>query len=315
MKDSILIVTHQRGFEADPVIDNLRNRNKGVFRFNSDSGEGRSIATFSSRDGGIELVCDNKRIAESDISVGWCQQLPPYLGQPSTSQESLQRENLLTLQLAIFNHLEIPWLNKPADVLNAANKVNQIIAAQLIGLNVPQTLVSNDPESIRSFASKQLVVAKNLATPWITSKEETHAAFTKIVDSSWLSHEPDLSFAPVIYQEFHERRKDFRVVVVADDYFAAACTPESHQYEDVRRGEATGDSYVACDFDKGILQKLRSLMNRLSLNYCAADFMEAENGDIYFLELNTCGAWWWLDRLYDGDICRSITNTLIKLAH
>jgi hypothetical protein len=46
MDKIVFIVTHQRGFEADPVIDELRKRGIRVFRFNTDAGDNPSLATF-----------------------------------------------------------------------------------------------------------------------------------------------------------------------------------------------------------------------------------------------------------------------------
>jgi len=55
-------------------------------------------------------------------------------------------------------------------------------------------------------------------------------------------------------------------------------------------------------------------MQALQLDYCAADFMEDKNGNLFFLEVNTCGAWWWLDQLYDSAICNSLADALIAQA-
>lgn len=307
---SILVVTHRRGFEADPVIDVLRKRGIGVFRFNWDAGEDASRASFILERDETEFVCDERRIKGGDIAIGWCQQLPPYIGQAANERECLQRENLLALQYSIINHLPIPWLNKPCHVVRASNKVSQLIAAKTVGLPVLETLVSNDPHAIREFAQNRVIVAKNLGTPWIVSREQTRAAYTRIVEIEWLTEDLTLSFAPVIYQKYCERKRDFRVVVIADKFFAAACVPGVHQREDVRKGCNTGDSFTACDFDPNLLHKLRALMRTFSLDYCAADFIEDEHNNIFFLEINTCGAWWWIDRLYDGAICSTIANAL-----
>jgi glutathione synthase/RimK-type ligase-like ATP-grasp enzyme len=298
------------------VIDELRRRGISVFRFNTDDGEDVSLVSFWSETKEIEFVCDGKRIGKSEIAVGWCQQLPPYLGQTGNKKQCLQRENLLALQLATvdLDLLPIPWFNRPRSVLSASNKINQIVAARSVGLKVPATLVSNDPTAIRSFAYEKTIVAKNLATPWIVSHRKTLAAYTKIVDQSWLTDDKALSFAPVIYQEYKERKKDFRVVMIDDVAFTASCVPGPHQQEDIRRGERTGESWKACELDTETLQKLHSVMQKLQIDYCAADFMEDKNGNLFFLEVNTCGAWRWLDRLYDGTICNSIANALVARA-
>jgi len=310
MKKVVMVVTHRRGFEADPVIDELRRRNIGVFRFNTDAGNEASFVSFSSEGEEIVFSCDGRRIVSTDVAVGWCQQLPPYLGQAGDERDCLQRENLLALQLSSLDLLTIPWLNKPRYVLYASNKINQLVAARVVGFRVPKTFVSNDPRAIRDFVQKQTTVAKNLATPWVVSRGETRAAYTRIVDPLWLSDDAALSFAPVIYQEYRERKRDIRVVVIGDIIFAASCTPGPHQREDVRRESGTGESFRTYNVDAETTNKLRSLMRLLQLDYCAADFMEDKNGNLFFLEVNTCGAWWWLDQLYDRAICRALADAL-----
>lgn len=310
MNKSVFVVTHQRGFEADPVIDELRKHNIQVFRFNTDAGSVPSFTSFTCEREEVEFSCDGKNIASSDIAVGWCQQLPPYLGQAGSERDCLQRENLLALQLAAFDLLSVPWFNKPSHVIRASNKIHQMALAKTVGLTMPRTIVSNSPSAIRAFVRGQTTVAKNLATPWVVSPTETRAAYTRIVDPSWFSDNTALSFAPVIYQEYRERKRDIRVVIVGDSVFAASCVPGPHQREDVRKETGAGESYRAYDFDADALQKLRALMRALNLDYCAADFMEDMDGNLFFLEVNTCGAWWWLDRLYDGAICRALANTL-----
>lgn len=313
---SVLVVTHRRGFEADLVIDKLRARRVPVFRFNSDAGEEASLITLDLTREPMEVhfMCDGREQSSSDFGVGWCQQLPPYLGQACSTEESLQRKNLWTAHLAAFECLDVPWLNKPQQVLYASNKALQLAQAQKVGLNVPATLISNLPRDIRVFAKQQQTVAKNLATPWVVSPEETRAAYTKIVEPDWLAESTELEFCPVIYQAFHSRSKDYRVVVVGDKVFAAYCKPREGQKADVRRDGgndiATGEAYQACEFDAPTAQKLQRLMKNLSISYCAADFMEDQQGNIYFLEVNTCGAWWWIDQLYEGRICNAITDYL-----
>lgn len=184
---AVLVVTHRCGFESDPVIDRLKERGIRVFRFNYDSGKEMSLASFRTDGGEVQLECDNRRIFAHDIAVGWCQQLPPYLNQPTNERGCLQNHNLWALQSAVFDLLPIPWFNRPRDVLHASNKVLQLDVARNIGLAIPATLVSNQPDEIREFARHRTVVAKNLATPWIVSGGETRAAYTRIIDDNWLA--------------------------------------------------------------------------------------------------------------------------------
>ena len=308
---TVLIVTHRRGFEADLVVDALRKRDIPVFRLNCDNGKDASMVSFLffSDNNNIILSCDNVEVSKNQLGIGWCQQLPPFLSQTSNVSQCLQNRNIWIPCFASLGLLGLNWLNEPDNVARASNKITQLTFARKVGLNIPSTLVSNTPKHIRDFANNNVIVAKNLATPWfVNSKQETIVAYTKIVDPEWLIDDAELYFSPVIYQSFCKRKKDYRVVVVGDRSFAVSCIPKENQLEDIRRGVLTGEDFIICDFDQDSLDALKLLMNKLGVDYCAADFMEDELGKMYFLEMNICGAWWWVDRLYDGAICKAITD-------
>ena len=312
---AVLIVTHRKGFEADPVIDALRSKKVPVFRFNCDTGDSVSTASYflNSDKNDVFLKCDNVEIDAKKIGFGWCQQLPPFLNQPAGETQCLQNGNIWLANFASLELLNFAWLNKPNNVVRASNKIAQLMIANKFGLNIPSTLVSNNPNRIRNFAKNDVIIAKNLATPWIIDFEQkTIAAYTKIVNPKWLDNDEGLSFSPVIYQHFCKRKKDYRIVVVGDKYFPVSCIPKEYQAEDIRKGNSTGEGFVACDFDKDHLEALKFLMKEFGIDYCAADFMEDENGKLYFLEMNICGAWWWVDNLYNGLICKSIADFLEK---
>jgi len=252
-------------------------------------------------------MCDNKILENHKIGIGWFQQMPPFIGEPTNLTQTLQNESLLTLQSGIWDILEIPWINRPSDVIFASNKIRQLVAANKAGLSVPTTSVSNLPEDIRSFSEGRQVIAKNLATPWIEKDKNTMAAYSRLVHKEWLINDKELSFAPVIYQEFHRRKRDFRVIYIGGKIFTVSCTQHKIT-EDIRLGRSTGEGFEVCSFNDNAALKLKTLMNTLSLDYCAADFFEDEYGKLYFLELNTCGAWWWVDRLFSGKICKAIVD-------
>ena len=310
MEDSLFIVTHRSGFEADPIIDELRRRGLNVFRFNVDDGDNVSFSSIAIDSGELSFECDGRRISNSDIALGWCQQLHPFIGQASTQRETLQRENLLAMQMQGFDMITAPWMNHPRDIIKASNKINQLVHAKKMGFRVPQTLISNDPRMIREFASQGVIIAKNLDTPWIIESNMTSSATTRIVQESWLDNDDALSFAPVIYQQYIKRAKDIRITIVDDHVFAAACRPAPHQLEDIRTGSSTGNGYELYQPSQELVALIQALRIELLLDYCAMDFAEDEAGNLYFLEVNTCGAWWWMDAMHNNGISKAICDTL-----
>lgn len=314
---SVFIVTHQRGFECDPIIDTLHSRGIPVFRFNCETGNETSLVTVQI--GGIgdivsmNFSCDDRIIADKDIGIGWFQQIPPFIGQPQDKDQTLQNENLNAAYLGAVTLLNIPWMNPPEGVLRASNKILQLAAAARVGLRVPETIVTNQPTEIRTLCAKGETIVKNLATPWLISGEEADAAYTALVESEWLTSDDELRYCPAIYQRFSRRAYDYRVVVVGNRAFAAKCKPQEHQQVDIRRGSSTGHGYVPCSLKETQITALKELMARFSLSYCSADFMEDGNGNLYFLDLNSCGAWWWVDDLYAGEIRNAICDHILSL--
>lgn len=312
----LLIATHRRGFETDPVIDGLRERNIPVFRYNCEAGCDVSEISIEMDKGTsrLQFICDGRKIGADDIVLGWYQQSPPFLGQPADATHCLQQENILAVYQAALYLLKCRWFNAPAAVHLASNKVLQLAAAAQAGLATPMSCIGNNPEAVRMMCEGGTTIAKNLATPWIdTPQGGTMAAYTKLVDSSWLQDDGAIRFCPVIYQRFHERKCDYRVVVVADRAFAAVCSPNEEQRVDIRRGELEEHGYQPCNFPSSCLDGLRKVMRHFGTDYCSADFMQDQDGNMYFLDLNSCGAWWWVDQLYGGEICTAIVDRLAQL--
>ena len=161
---TVLIVTHRRGFEADLIIDALRKRDISVFRLNCDNGNEAPMVSFLffSDKNDIILSCDNVEVSKNQLGIGWCQQLPPFLSQPSNVSQCLQNRNIWIVCFASLDLLGLPWLNKPDNVARASNKITQLTLARKFGLNIPSTLISNTPKHIRDFAKIMRLLQKIL---------------------------------------------------------------------------------------------------------------------------------------------------------
>lgn len=317
MTGRILVVSHRKGFEADPVIDGLCNHGVSVFRFNADPEvNGTGISLLMSEDYEIQgfLACDGREVSSQEIKVAWFQQPPAYYNSPATSSENLQRVNFSAALFAFLDILDCEWINYPKRALEFSNKAIQLWAVKKAGFNIPPTLISNSPHQIRNFYKQHnQVVAKNLSTPWLQNNDIAYAAYTCNVEKEWINNDSEISFAPVIYQKFYQRRRDYRVIVIGDKIFAAACNSQNpEQRYDVRLYENMDNEYAPCSLDSEIEQKLLTTLKTLHLDYCSADLIETDDGEILFVDLNTTGSWWWVDKLYKGTICQAFVNLLLK---
>jgi glutathione synthase/RimK-type ligase-like ATP-grasp enzyme len=228
----------------------------------------------------------------------------------------MQNENLACAYFGALKLHSFPWINGPGAVQESGNKVLQLSAARNAGLRIPETLISNRPEEIRSFCADGISVIKNLATPWLLDGRSATAAYTVIADPEWIQEDSSMISCPAIYQRFSKRACDYRVVMIGEAVFAARCVPQAHQEIDVRRGASTQHGYRPCEFDTRQLAGLKHLLGHFGLSYCSADFMEDTDGNLYFLDLNSCGAWWWVDDLYHGQVRTVICDHIEdKLSH
>lgn len=308
----ILVVTHRCGFEADPVLDLLRGRGIPYFRLNTDPDGGGVRCSFAINNNRCEvnLDADKKTLALEDVRAAWYQQPPPTLY--SSDHGTQQRRDSFANSVNAFIHtLSVPWLNHPTFAHVAANKFVQLQFAKIAGLRIPSTLVANERSNVKSFlGSEEQLVVKSFGSQWLKSGSTLNAAITQPFDPSWAEDADNVEFAPVLYQRYHRRIADFRVVVVGSRQFVAVCRNQSgEQRFDVRR--STGlPRYEIGQIPEKIARKLRVLLDAAGLDYCAADFIETSSGELLFVDLNVTGSWWWVDRLYDGQIALALAELL-----
>ena len=311
MKNKIMILTHREGFEADPVIDELRERCADVFRFNTDDGENVSKISFSLRDRTkMVLECDGRVLDGDEVKAAWFQQSYPFDIDSTDPIITLQRANLRASYDQMENFMDCRWLNRPDKVRTASNKILQLKVANEAGMNTPETLVSSDAGAIRDFCREPSVM-KNLNTPWFFNQGEFKAAYTRNVTDEVMKNEEALEFAPIIYQRVVDKREECRVVMInGKDY--AVSSPPSEESIDIREENKTGDNFRPATFPKDQKEKLLKFMSRFGVESCGADYLIDNNGKWIFLEANISGAWWWVDKHFGGEIKRAIADYLTE---
>jgi glutathione synthase/RimK-type ligase-like ATP-grasp enzyme len=316
----ILVVTHRRGFEADTVIDRLRESGAEVVRFNSDCTGDDDGFDLSPHLGDAQILrCDNRHIRLKDARIAWFHQPPPDV-RTSNSDSLLAQLRMDSFRAGLeyaFEQITASWLNAPAAVYRAANKIRQLAVAKEIGLEIPATVVTNSAVLLKEFWNEHAgrLIVKNLSTPWYSSPNGTVAAYTKELSPESFGDPKTIQFAPLIYQQHLVRVRDVRVVVVGDQMFSAATSPTSPEsYEDIRRIPLSEAIYIPLALPDSIGGKLRLLMKTFELRYASIDFAVTRAGNWYFLDLNATGAFLWVEKLAGLPISASIAKYLIENA-
>jgi len=234
------------------------------------------------------------------------------------------------------------WTNAP-DAERNCTKSRQLVVAQQCGLDVPDTLVSNDPDAVRAFRSARpdaRVLFKPVAAsaPWgadlsdeiarrfgadveqaqeRTAPGEREAVFSQILDAEKEARlDQLLRYAPATFQRYVEKTADIRITYVDGRLFG--CRIHSQERAETRidfrrmalLAAADEVRHTRFDVPEALQARIRRLMSRLGLRFGCLDFVETPAGGLVFLEVNPSGQFLWIEELTGEPISRAIAESL-----
>src|SRR4051812_29647061 len=193
--------------------------------------------------------------------------------------------------------------------LRADSKPDQLRLAQRLGLEIPETIISNDPDAVRAFARRAgPVVAKMLVPPVATGPVrdgEVAVMFTTAMTNDDLARLDGLDLCPMIFQQRIETERDVRVTIVGKRLFAAAIDASarrggdpdwrSHSYAHDR-----APPWQPCELPRALANRLVELVDHARLNYGSVDLVARPDGSHVFLELNATGSFAFLGAPHAG---------------
>jgi MvdD-like protein with pre-ATP grasp domain len=207
--------------------------------------------------------------------------------------------------------------------LRADSKPDQLRLARRLGLEIPETIITNDPDAVRAFARRAgPVVAKMLVPPAASGPlrdGEAAVMFTTAMTDDDLARLDGLDLCPMIFQQRIETERDVRVTIVGKRLFAAALDASarrggdpdwrSHSYAHDR-----APAWQPCELPRVLADRLVQLADRAGLNYASVDLVVRPGGSHVFLELNATGSFAFLGAPHTASIAASIADLLIDPA-
>jgi len=218
--------------------------------------------------------------------------------------------------LQVFQ-LDPYWHQQRAD-----NKPHQLCVAQRAGLDVPRTIITNEPEAVRELARRcGPVIAKMLVQPASTGPTrdaDVPVVFTTALTAEDLAQLDGLDLCPMIFQERVEDAFDVRVTIVGKRVFGAALdATERTGGLDWRRQSHAMDrvpAWTPYELPDDVADRLMRVVDHFGLGYGAADLMVRPDGRHVFLELNASGAFAFLGAGIAGSIAEAIAEVLVDPA-
>ena len=322
---NVLIVTKSDDNECvDMVTRALERRGARAFRFDTDAFPGE-VDVRVHLDGAtrhVEIARGGETLELGTLTAAWYRRLAVGKGIPETLERQVRAASVEESRRVVFGALASlacfvmdPWVR----LRLAETKQLQLELARALGLDVPRTLVTNDPAAVRAFYDecRGRIVTKMMASFAVLEDGQEKVVFTTPLAPADLEALAGLRLCPMTFQEQVEKARELRVTVVGRRVFCAAIDSaalERSKTDWRREGVALLDRWEACELPADVEARLLALMDALGLNYGAADFIVTPDGRHVFLEVNPAGEFFWLERQNGLPISEAIADVLLGRA-
>ncbi|HZJ67316.1 MAG TPA: hypothetical protein VFD36_27600 [Kofleriaceae bacterium] len=260
-------------------------------------------------------------VALAEIDAVWYRRAAIGAGLPDDmdpqQRAAALKESRATL-LGMLDNLACFTMDPVSAVRAAEHKPRQLRLASELGLDVPRTLTTNDPDAVPAFWHQcgGRVVVKALSSFAIHDDAgREQVVFTSPLTADHLAHLDELALSPLTFQEHLDKTVELRVTVIGERVFAAAVDSQALERSRVdwrREGSALLHAWRPYALPAAVTAALRALTSRLGLSYGAADFVVTPDGRHVFLELNPAGEWFWLDDVFGPRaLSTAIADTLL----
>ncbi len=248
-------------------------------------------------------------IAVSDIDVIWYRRihLPQRTianGTDPAYADVINFSCTATLMGILANQFRGRWISDPDATRAAENKLVQLSAARAAGLRIPRTLVSQDPETIRSFCDS---IAGRVIMKPLRAARDRNLLTVEVSPEVHLSP-GSLRQCPTIFQEYVPGTRHLRVLRCGTLTLAFAIDSADLDW---RPNLDVPISQV--DLDTGTLDGLERVMAVLNLRMGVFDLKVDDEGPVW-LEVNPQGQFLFLEGATGVDVTGPFSSFLMEEA-
>lgn len=322
----IIILTGPNDPHADAVIERLERRGAEYLRFDEADYPARANLSLRCAPDGRSatiLRTQERSVDLERVSTIWRRRPSPPEA-PDAVQDpawrhyvELECEAMLT---AVWHTLPCRWLPAPTSVLRRADlKPLQLKLAAELGLELPPTLITSDPQAFLDFYREHDgdLVSKLLGTAMTKAlKGSQLARFTQRVTRRDVGYADSIRYAPMIFQAYVPKRVELRITVVGEQVFAAEIHSQkaNRTRVDWRRYDMTHTPHYPHTLPDDVRRGCLELVRRLGLRYGAIDMVLTPDGRYVFLEINPNGQYLWIETSTGLPISDAICDLLMERA-
>lgn len=317
----ILLLTHSGDFfTIDRVQQALEDLGTQPIRLNTDLYPEEIKVNFQLEAGNPKVFIETPegKIDTDEIEGVWMRRIwKPRLDEEITGEfRSIcigESQTVLRNSLLLIDHAV--WLDPLDHISRASNKLYQLKLAVKHGIQVPDTLISNEATQAHSFyeSKKDIITKMHDQTAYGMGRSAMQMNTYK-VEPEHVEGFDSLQYCPMIFQREIKKACELRVVYVGGEFFVGAidASQTSQGTTDWRRSGTNETGWTHFELPTDIKEKLTQFMNDLHLSFGAIDLIHTPLGEYVFLEVNPVGEWGMLERDLDLPISKAIANTLYQ---
>jgi hypothetical protein len=316
----ILIITNSKDATADYFCQFLTLHDTPFFRFNTDEFLTQYRVDFIFKNGSshfeIKNLNSNSVISSEQIYGVWYRRpVNPLVNIQDTSSENLKELGLearLQYETIIRTLTKSLWVSDPDKLRYAEDRVVQLKAAKKIGFKVPETIISNSPETIEAFVNgfdKVCIKALHLGT--LDVNGALRMFYTAILEKQDRDVIEKSSLFPLLLQQYIPKKREYRITVVGEDVIPVeVMANDGQEMVDWRIENGRKATFKLASLPESIIQMSRSIVAELGVRFASMDVVESNDGSFYFLDLNPNGQWAWLDQTINTTIAAHLCRLL-----
>lgn len=320
----IIVLTGPEDMHADSVIERLSRRGVPHVRIDNADFPARASVSFAcSPDGrgAATLVTQGQNIDLDRVSAVWLRRPRPPVAHADVVDpvyRAYAEEECAGFLEGVWDALPCRWLPATLPVIRrAAHKPRQLRVAGELGLTLPPTLITNDPEELLEFYARHRgdIVSK-LPSPAMTRtlRHIEVARYTQRVTPRDMGYADSIRYAPAIFQAYVPKRLELRITVVGERVFAAEIHSQkaNRTRVDWRRYDLQHTPHHPHALPDDVRRGCVELVKRLGLCYGAIDMVLTPDGRYVFLEINPNGQFLWIEQATGLPISDAICDLLIS---
>lgn len=315
---AVLILTQDFDPTVDPVVQALDARGAEVVRVDLSYFPRSMTLTTSDFDGERRRLHHRHRELDLDRVAGVWYRRPTafdFGGEMGEAEKQFARNEAIHGIGGILRATDGLWVNRPDIDAVAELKPYQLKLAKQLGLRVPRTLLTNNPQDVAELLKNadRPIVYKALTNGVIHYPGGFPSGLlTTVVGEEIHEHLDRVRHTICMFQEYIDKAYEVRLTVIGNTYFPVVINSQDVETTKVDwRGENFLPYGDYRPLPAEIVDKVQRLLTELDVVFAAVDFIVTPDGEFVFLEVNPSGQFMWMQHDLDLKMSDCLADLLI----